>query len=155
MRPVNTMNKISFQFDLRAVSFQQQQFVKYKTPLQMTFQKLVLFELMKHKESMALFKNSFDPKTHVIESQWAFLYTDFFTKKENTVSSKCLDLDNSTKNIQDLIFKHGLEMDDKNIVKMKSFKWQADKDSIILMLKLVERKEIVKDLEEMLSSLFT
>ena len=149
------MNSISFQFDLRACSFQQQQFVKYKTPLQTGFQKRVLFALRERSEDMKRFKASFDPKIHVIESQWAFLYTDFFTKKENTVSSKCLDLDNSTKNIQDLIFKHGLEMNDKDIVKGKLFKWQADKDQIILRLKLVERKEIVKDLEEMLNELFT
>lgn len=121
----------------------------------MGFQKKVLFLLNSYKDQMKEFKRSFNPSIHVLESNWAFLYTDFFTKKDNAVSSKCLDLDNSTKNIQDLIFKYGLEMDDKLIVRSSLFKWHSDKDKIILKLNILERKEIVKDLEKDLDGLLT
>lgn len=147
------MKEISFYFPMRAVSFQVQQFHKGKTGLQKGFEKMALFYLRNKEREMREFKESFFPDIHVLESSWAFLYTDFFTKKENTVSARCLDLDNSTKNIQDVIFKHGLEMNDSLIVKQHSFKWKADKDAIILKLKVLERLEIEKELEESLKDL--
>jgi hypothetical protein len=147
------MSSITFDFDIRAVSFQQGEYVKYLTPYQKAF-KVEISKILHYQYTRQVkdFKASFDPKFNVIESSWLFLYTDFFTKKENTISSKCLDLDNSTKNIQDLIFRF-MDMDDKNIAKSKLMKWQSDQDKIICRLNIVERKETSKEVEIFLSSL--
>lgn len=144
------MDKILFRFPLRAVSFQQKRiFTNRKTGKSFIgkgendgkFQSELIKLLKDRQEDIKAFSESFNRLDSVIVSDWAFLYTDFFTKKEKTVSSNCLDLDNSIKNVQDVIFEE-MGIDDKNIVKSTSFKWIAKRDEIICTFKILKIKDI-------------
>lgn len=137
-------NAITLWFPLRAVSFQQARFGKgrvFKTPKQAGFEGSITHYLRQYESKLKIFKNFFNPEIHIIQSCWEFGYSDFFTKKDGIVSSKCLDLDNSIKNIQDVIFK-SLEIDDKFIVKSSSHKWKVEKDYIRCSFKILEKGEI-------------
>jgi len=150
-------DELILKFDIKAVSFQQQRFSGggvYKTAYQKEFEIDVRKALLMAKSELDLFASSFNEKTHVIESHWLFGYEDFFTVKEGKVSSKCLDLDNSIKNIQDYVFKF-MQLDDKYICETHSFKWKTPEDCIFLRLKLWNKEEMNKKVGVFILDSFT
>lgn len=135
---------LTLTFPFRAISFQQSRMgngVIYKTEKQKSFESQIEMYLLEQRHKLRYFLQAFNPSEDVIQSSWYFLYDDFFTKKEKDVSSKCLDLDNSIKNIQDVIFK-SMEMNDKYVVKTEMFKWLGKSDEIKCSFKLRKRDEI-------------
>lgn len=150
-----TTNRIlTLQFPFSGCSFQQGH-MRFKTPKQKAFETSIIKELLPFRKAIVDFCVGFDPKSEVLETKWVFLYKNFFTKKENTISQQTLDLDNSIKNIQDGIFRHMVNLNDSQVVKTNSFKWRATQDQIIFQIKVSKRDEIEKELELFLDSIFT
>jgi Holliday junction resolvase RusA-like endonuclease len=134
---------ITLEFPFRAVSFQQARYGKgrvFKTKKQEDFETKISSLLLMDRLKVNQFASLFDPEIHVIQSSWKFLYSDFFTK-DNNVSSRCLDLDNSIKNIQDVIYKF-MGINDKYIVKTDLHKWEGEEDGIFCSFRLLKRDEI-------------
>ena len=147
------ISEIAFKFDFKAVSFQQARFANggmYKTTYQKEFETDVKRVLIKGRDRIREFEAHFKPLEHVLESTWFFGYENFFTVKEGIPSSKCLDLDNSTKNVQDIIFK-SMGLDDKFICKTQSVKWKSKDDCIFLVLKILKKEEMNEKVEKYLS----
>lgn len=133
---------LTLNYPFRAVSFQQARFGKngfYKTDYQKNFAISVNSFLLSKNKELDAFSNSFNEKEHVLTSKWIFLYSDFFTKKDHAISSRTLDIDNSAKNFQDIVFDR-LGINDKNIAHQDAVKWLG-KDSIIFSLKILKRDE--------------
>jgi len=86
------------------------------------------------------FAKGFDRTHQVISVKCLFLYDNFFTKKDNTISSKTVDADNSPKMTMDLIF-NCLQINDSDIAHMEIAKWKDEKDAIVVELKILEREE--------------
>ena len=136
------MQEIILRYPFKAVSFQQAKFGKhgmYKTAYQKEFEASVGMFLLSKRKELDLFGNCFNEGSDVITTKWIFTYKDFFTKKENTISSKTLDLDNSAKNFQDIVFK-SIGINDKNIVYQEAIKWHGQ-DGIFLKIKSMKREE--------------
>lgn len=77
-----------------------------------------------------------DPKIHCFVCVWTFAYDNSITK-EQEINSKCPDLDNGKKCIQDKIFKI-LEIDDRNVL-LNLERRIHDDDRMTLHIFLVER----------------
>lgn len=140
--------KIVFKIPFKAVTFQAQRYgngVVYKTQHQKDLLKNIGAILMANNRICREFAQSFDPKKHIMTGQWFFLYENFFTKKEGSVSSSIPDLENGKKMVQDLIFKH-MGLNDKDICHSDDIKWKGQ-DSIIFSLKLLEINEFQKIVE--------
>lgn len=129
--------------------------MRFKTPKQKAFETSIIKELFPFRQVIKDFCVGFNPQEDVLETKWVFLYKNFFTKKENTISQQTLDLDNSIKNIQDGIFRHMVNLNDSQVVKTECFKWQACANEIIFHIKVSKRKEIEKELELFLDSMLT
>lgn len=147
-----------FSFPVRAVSFQQQRFGKgqvYKTDYQKAFIKQIDARLMDFNVKMNLRQPEalFDPKKHILVGHWLFLYSDFFTKKGLTVNSKVPDLENGKKLIQDILFKK-MNLNDKDICLSEDMKYLGD-DSIIFVLKLMERQDFENILQAKVAGLLS
>lgn len=108
----------------------------------------VNWELAKYAKEFMELRQSFDPKKHGISIEFTFYYKDFYNST-GTVSSKCFDLSNVEKPLQDALLNpsnhgsppyktHNLALDDKFVVDSVSHKRPADLDSVEILITVVE-----------------
>jgi len=146
------MSSLKISLPFRACSFQQGH-MRYKTPKQEAFSVAIVKEIFHRSAEFAAFFDGFDPKTDVLVTRWVFIYKNFFTKKDGTVSQQTLDLDNSIKNVQDEFFKAFKVLNDSQVVHTECAKWEGDEDEIIFAINIMKRDEFKTYFKEFKESL--
>ena|ERR1022692_4192127 len=101
------------------------------------FKEQIMKLLIPFSSESILFKNKFNPKIHYIHADWSFCYDNLYTKK-GEINSRCCDLGNDIKCVQDIIMNKFIGIDDKFICSCEIRKIEA-KDAIILNLKICNR----------------
>ena len=156
--------EVSIYFPFKPVSFQSYRIGKgkmFKPAKLIYYERDVLNALLRYEDKLKQFFEMFDQAELCLKTTWHFQYKNFYPSKgEKRISAQTLDVDNSVKNTQDIIFKlmvdkYGLDINDKDICCSSVFKGPGKKDGIYLtinMLKLEEIDILFKDLSE---SVFT
>lgn len=97
------------------------------------------------------FKEHFDIEKHLLQVEIQHYYPEsFFITKKGSVSSKTFDLSNIEKPLIDLVLCHrysgekykNLEIDDKNIIYLKSSKGICEELTIIIKVDIIDYNQI-------------
>ena len=136
--------KLFIKLPIRAKSSQDKQIARFgkrfglrNSNSTLAFKEEVLKLLLEYKASMAIFKREFNPKIHSLHAEWTFCYSNLYTKK-GEINSRCCDLGNDIKCVQDLIMNKAIGIDDKFITYCEIRKIE-EPDSIELFLTIQER----------------
>lgn len=125
----------------------------YKTETLVYYERDVLSVLVANRQVLKTFFEGYVPSTHFIKTTWLFPYKGFYIKKTGEVSSATLDIDNSVKNTQDLLFKY-IGLNDKDICDQRTLKGPGT-DGIYLSLKFVKKEELINIFENISIDNFT
>lgn len=156
--------EVSIYFPFKPVSFQSYRIGKgkmFKPAKLIYYERDVLNALLRYEDKLKQFFEMFDQAELCLKTTWHFQYKNFYPSKgEKRISSQTLDVDNSVKNTQDIIFKlmttkYGLDVNDKDICSTSVFKGPGKKDGIYLTINMLKLEEIDILFKELSESVFT
>ena len=156
--------EVNIYLPFKPVSFQSYKIGKgrlFKPSKLIYYERDVLSSLLKYEDKLNQFFQMFDRAELCLKTTWYFQYKNFYPSKgEKRISAQTLDVDNSVKNTQDIIFKlmvdkYGLDINDKDICCSSVFKGPGKKDGIYLTIKMLKLQEIDILFKELSESVFT
>jgi Holliday junction resolvase RusA-like endonuclease len=103
----------------------------------MTWKDQVVILLSSHAKNLEAFGRLFNPKIHEIHAEYTFWYGNLYTK-EGIINSRCVDVGNDIKCIQDIVLNELMKVDDKFITDCMISK-RLGNDAIEIYLEIVER----------------
>ena len=113
--------KIKINLPIRAKSSQDKRIVRFgkrfaliNSKSTLSYKSIVLGYLMPFTEQSAILKSMFEPRTHELFAYWTFQYNNLYTK-QGVINSRCADLGNDIKCVQDIILNKFIGIDDKYI----------------------------------------
>lgn len=108
---------------------------RHKTSAARNWETKFLYEIAVLQPQLDAMNNLWAFKGGVFSLQMTFMYANFYTLKGG-INPKTYDLTNSEKAVQDLLFRQ-LNIDDRNVVDLRSFKRPGSYDSIKIVLELM------------------